>query len=129
MGPAIEPPCGRAGVQPAHREMVSGRLVLAPIHQHIDEPIAHFARRAERPRMESAAPHGAPPTERAVECAREPYQKAHHSARKGRRVVSFDNQVNVIGLNRELDDAKPRPRRSGEPAPQGSEEPLLAQAR
>ncbi len=79
--------------------------------------------------MESSAPHGSAPPERSVEGTRESYQETSHSSRQGRCVESFDDQVDVVGLNGELHDAKPRPRRSGEGSTQEEEWSLLAQAR
>jgi hypothetical protein len=60
--------------------------------------------------METFAPNGAPPLERAVTSAREANGQTNHAARKGQVVVGFYQQVKMIVLHSEMHDAKPPPR-------------------
>jgi hypothetical protein len=67
--------------------------------------------------MESVAPNSPPPPEHAVHGACEPDRRSHEAARETGFVVGLDEQVNVIGLNRVVNDSKPRLSRSSESAP------------
>ena len=78
--------------------------------------------------MEAAAPDGSAPSEGSVQCAREPDQQSRHPSGERNTVERFDDQVDVIGLDRELQDAKPRARGPGDASPQRQKQPLLAQA-
>ena len=103
--------------------------MLAVVHQDIDQRMANFTRRAERARMESAAPDGSATSERSVERAPEPYQQAHHPSRKRLLVEGLDDQVDVVGLNRELHHAKPRAGGAGERLPQAAKQTWHPQTR
>jgi hypothetical protein len=64
-----------------------------------------------------------------VDCASDPNGNAHETPRERLFIACFDEQVNVIGLHRKVDDAKPRARRLREGATNREKDDLLAQAR
>src|SRR5689334_4797552 len=64
-------------------------------------------RRRERPRMVSIAPHAPVTTEDAVHRASEPDGQAGDAAPEAIVMVGFDDEVCMVRLDGELDDAKP----------------------
>jgi hypothetical protein len=80
--------------------------VLAEIEKDVGEPAPDLARGAERVGMIALLPHCPAPAQRMVNgpCTadREPLNAAGERA----GVVRLDDQVNVVRLHRELDDAK-----------------------
>ena len=102
------------------------RMFLA-IHQDIDEAVTDFSRGSNRARMKTFAPNGALARESAVTCACEANGQTNHPARKRSAIVGFYQQMKMIVLHAEMDDAKPPPRSGGEPPPQGRKHDWRAQ--
>jgi hypothetical protein len=71
-------------------------------------------------------PNASYPAHHAVDRAGEPYRRTHDPARQRDFVVRLDEQVDVIGLHREVDDSKPRSRGEGHCAQEFAEDDLLA---
>jgi hypothetical protein len=63
--------------------------------------------------------------ESSVYGARHPHGETLQSTREGFRVVRLDDEVQVVGLDGEVDDAKSRLLALGDGAPQGREEELV----
>ncbi len=81
--------------------------------------------------MKAIAPHLAVHSERAIHRTREANRESLRAARERVRVVRFDDQVNVIALNGELDDAEPltdgrRVVRTADGLPHLAENPAVA---
>src|SRR5260221_5986558 len=79
--------------------------------------------------MVSLAPNAPSPLEYTVERPRKPHRQPRHAARKRGLVVRLDDHVDVVGLNRKLNHAKPGPGRPRERAPDSQEQRLLTQTR
>jgi hypothetical protein len=75
--------------------------------------------------MKSIFPDPASAPEHAIDRMREPSSQPHHAARKRALVVRFDEQMEVVGLHREVHHAKPRARRSPERTPKFEENHLF----
>jgi len=80
--------------------------VLASVHQHVDNPNANHAGRFQRARVISIAPDRPANAERTIHCARQPNREPSHPAREHVPIRRLDDEVRVIVLDRELDDAK-----------------------
>jgi hypothetical protein len=80
--------------------------VFAKIEEHIDDPGPHLARRFQGPGVVPLGPHLAPPPDGAVDGARTPHGESLDTADQPQPFVGLGDQVNVILLNREMNDAK-----------------------
>jgi len=79
--------------------------------------MTYRARRRESARVVPVAPDRAAPVEYSVDCAREANRETAETAREGLAAIRLHDQVDVIVLNAELQDAKARSRGSRERAP------------
>ena len=101
--PPPEPRARAAGVD--HR----GRAqVLPKVLQHVDDRRTHLARRPQRTPVVPVAPDAPVALRGAVDRSGAAPGQALDSARERFAPVRFDHEMNVIGLNREVDDAKVR---------------------
>jgi hypothetical protein len=100
--------------------------VFPYVEKNVNQSIAHFAGRAQFPRVEPSAQDGSAATEHAVVCPRKANGEPGHSPREGRTVVRLDNEMGVVVLHAEMHDAEPRPCRRGECSPQLTEASLFA---
>src|SRR6267142_2738524 len=89
--------------------MPTSRVVLASVHQHVDEAIAYFSRRTKRPRVKSFGPHPAASMHHAVERASETNDEPRHPARQRDLVVGLDQEVDMVVLHGKMENAKPGP--------------------
>jgi hypothetical protein len=80
--------------------------VFSKILQHVDECVTHLARRRERPRVISVGPHLTAPSEEAIGRLGDAYRKALEAAPERDVSVAFDEQMDVIGLHAELEQAE-----------------------
>jgi hypothetical protein len=75
--------------------------------------------------MTSILPDLSPALENAIDSMGEPGGQPHEPARKRALVVGLDQQMEVVGLHREVHHAKPRTRRSPQRPPNFKEDHLL----
>jgi hypothetical protein len=87
--------------------------VLAPVVEHVDQRVPHFARRPEHPRVISVSPNRAATVEGSVHSLGNPDGETLKAAAKTRRTIRFDEQVHVIALDAELKEPE-RFRRGGD---------------
>jgi hypothetical protein len=99
--PSIEPPCRRISVVPA-----SAAMMLPEVVQHVHECIAHFDRRAQQPGMVPVGPDRATPPAHAIHEAGDPDGQPANTTLERRRPVRFHQQVEMILLNAELQNAE-----------------------
>jgi hypothetical protein len=88
--------------------------VLSKVEQDVDHPAPDLARGSERARVVAIRPDGAPATDAAVDGPRAANGQALDPAPQHRRRVGFDDQVNVIDLNGEVNYPKGPAARRGE---------------
>ena len=99
LAPAVKPPSRRARV-----ESRRPGVVLLAIHEHVNQRVPHFARRGERSRVVPVAEHGAPAAESAVDRASDPDRDAAETAGQTFAAVRFDEEMDVIVLDGEVDN-------------------------
>jgi hypothetical protein len=85
--------------------------VLLPVLEDVEQRRARFTRRPQHAGVVLAAPDAASAPERTIQRLGRPDLEARDPTRKGLLVVGFDDDVYVIHLNREMDDAKAMVRR------------------
>jgi hypothetical protein len=76
------------------------------VAEHVLEGMADLARRAENAVVIAIGEHFAASTEGAVDRARQSHRQALHRAREAARVPGLDDEVHVVALHGELDDAR-----------------------
>jgi hypothetical protein len=103
--------------------------VLAKIQQHVDETAAHFLWRAEGAGVVATAPHAPAPLQNLVHRTRRADREAAQASGEGRLAFRLDQQVHMIRLHGEMQDAKPRSPRTRERPTHDKEHRLPAQAR
>jgi hypothetical protein len=87
--------------------------MLAAVHQHVDESISDRPQRRECPGVIAIAPHGAAASERTIDGPRDTNGETANTADESVAVVRLRDQVQVIVLNAEVDDAEAVPRSHG----------------
>jgi hypothetical protein len=80
--------------------------VLAKVEEDIDEPAPSLGGRAERVSVIATVPDVPPPTDGTIDRLGATGGQALQASDEGDRVVALDDEVNVIGLHREVDDAE-----------------------
>src|SRR5262249_53193174 len=115
--PAVEPSRRRARI-----ELSLAGPVLLEVHQDINDRMPDRPRRSECALVVAIAPDGAAATERAIDGPREPDRESAHPRREKRAVICFDDEVNVIVLDRVMDDPEPPVRGGGKRAAYGRED-------
>ncbi len=98
--PAIEPPSRRVWV------VVATSPVLRPVLKHIEQRSARLARGLELMCMVAVGEDGAAVSQCAMDRARHANREPLHAARKGLLVRGLDDQMQMIRLNRKVNDAK-----------------------
>jgi hypothetical protein len=98
--PAVERDAGRVRV-----DALDANFVLARVVEDVGERVASFPRRVERASMVPVGEHtsGAAPT--SVQSTRDAHREALHAARERAGVLSFDERVHVVRLDREVHEA------------------------
>jgi hypothetical protein len=81
--------------------------VPSRVQQHVRERAPHFPRRAQDVQVVAVREHPAPSREDAVCRARDARRDRLHAAGKVYLACGFDDEVNVIRLNRVVRDAEP----------------------
>src|SRR6185503_16289941 len=97
-GPSVEPPCRRARIEPA-----SWPEVLAEVVQHVDEGVAHLARCPDHASVVPAVPHLSASPEDPIHGLRHADGEAAHTTLEIRRPVRLYHQVQMIGLDADME--------------------------
>src|SRR4029453_12186998 len=101
LAPTREPPSRRAGVDPGdHPKM------LADVVQDVDERIAHLAWRPQESGVIAIRPEAPTPTQRAIGGLRHTHGQPAQTTLEVRRPVRFHQQMQMIGLDTELENAE-----------------------
>src|SRR5262249_53960382 len=98
--------------------------MMFPVLKHVDDCMPGRARRRESARVVAFGEYSAAAAQDAVNRAGEPNREPLEAARENIGVVGLDQQVDVIGLHREMHDAEPFARSPPETAPQHRESRL-----
>jgi len=101
--------------------------MMAPVLQNIDERVSHFARCAEGPCVIATSPDASPPPEGPIDSFGEPDDESLYPSRERPSPVRLNNEMNVVGLYGEVEDADSVPRAPGEAAPERQEQVITAQ--
>jgi len=121
--PPVEPCPRRAWIDlsPACR-------VLLEVHQNVDDCMTHGARCRERSRMVPLIPDRTATTERAVDCACDSDGEPSHAARQTPAVICLDDEMNVIVLDRIVNDPETTVGGRDQCTPEARENPARAEA-
>jgi hypothetical protein len=103
MGPPVEPPPRAAGIDARPRPQM-----LAEVEQHIDERRPHLARRAQVVGVVAVTPHAPPAVNGAVDGARTTDRQPLRPAGEREGALCLDDEVDMVGLHAEVDDAEER---------------------
>jgi len=101
--------------------------MFPPVLKYLNQRVAHLAGRAQRSRVISIRPHPTAVAEDAVHTLCDPDGKALETAREGTSVYRFDDEMDVVILNRKLDETQPVARRLRETRVQRTEDGVGAQ--
>ena len=96
--------------------------MLSKIAQNVDQSMAYLARRRERSSMVPLIPDTAATPEGAIDPTGDANGEAADAGRQSARIVRLREQMNVLGLHAELDDAKVAARCGGEGTAHGRED-------
>lgn len=80
--------------------------MLSKVEEHVDQGQAHLTRRAQGVGVVALVPDGAAATAGAVDGLGAANGEALQAAHKRLGVVGLDDQVDVVGLDREVNQAK-----------------------
>jgi len=83
--------------------------VLAEVLQHVNQCIPHLTRGAQHARVIPVRPHGPAAADRAIDGAGHADGETLEPAHEGRVAVSFDEEVQVVELHAELEQAEAPP--------------------
>ncbi len=111
-------PCRRR----ARIESAAARAVPVPVSQHIDQRGPDLPRRRQRPGMVALGPEGPPAMQRPVHRPRDADLQPLESAREPGAIVGLDEQVDVVGLDRELEHAEAAARGGGQRVADGAKD-------
>ena len=95
-----------------HRADEHGSSPTAPgrclriLFEHVHERVSHLPRIFQDVCVVAAMPYGTTPMQRAVDCARQADYEALHTAHEPRRRIGLHHQVQMIGLDREVQNAE-----------------------
>lgn len=81
----------------------------ARIVQDVGEGVAYLARCFQRSVVEAIAEHPASPVPQSIEPSCDANQESLHAARETRSMLSFDDEVQVVRLDREVNQPKAVP--------------------
>ena len=117
-------PCRRrARIDPSHVLQM-----LPEISHDVNQRVAYLARRGERPGMISVSPDPASASKRAVDGARDADGETTHAARESPARVRLCDQMNVIVLDRKVNDPEILARGNGQRAVHVRENTCRAEA-
>src|SRR3954469_11464277 len=97
---------GRVRIGPA---IPRCKTVLHLIAEDISNRVGDLARALERPRVKPVREDLSAQPLRFVETTSEPNREALHPTLERKRVVRFDDEMDVVPLHAEVDDAEPEP--------------------
>jgi hypothetical protein len=80
--------------------------MLSKIGEHVKNDVAHLARRAERSAVPAIRPKRSTTIQKIIRVAGDPHREPAYAARQALRVARFYDQVHVVALDREVDDAE-----------------------
>jgi hypothetical protein len=103
--------------------------MLPEIEYDIDNSTAYFAWCRERARVIATSPYRASSVQNAIDRASHPNGHARDTSGERLPVVGFDEEVYVVALHREVNQAKPRPSRARKSAANGGKDRLPTQTR
>ncbi len=116
VAPTVEPGAGAARV-----DADEIRPVLARILKDVDERVAYISRRLQRSSVVAVREDSAASIPQAIQPLRDANEQTLHTPRERARVLGLDDQVQLVRLDRKLDEPKPES--------VGSSAQFLAQAR
>ena len=122
--PPREPLGGRARIEPADTSEV-----LPKVLEDVDDRIPDFARSRKSARMVTVRPDPSATTERAIDRLRNANGESLKTAAQCHRIVRFDEQVDVIPLHAEVQEAKSSSGNSDERCSYGTEDVVTPQHR
>ena len=96
--------------------------MLFEVHQNVDQRVAYRARRRQRARVVAIAPDPAAPPEYVVHRAGETNGQTANAAGERFPVIGLDDEMDVLVLDAELEDAKADARRRGQCAADGGKD-------
>lgn len=99
--PTLEPRRGASRVDARRRAQV-----LPEVEQHVDQPSPSLRGRSKGVRMIAAVPDGAPAPDGPIDCLRAPHSQPLEPSHERERDVALDEEVDVIALHREVNDAE-----------------------
>jgi len=100
----------------------TAQLVHAPVLEDVADGVGGFARRLQQVRVVAVREDGAAAAHHAVERACHADLQPLHGAAQGRGIGRLHDHVQVVSLDREVDEAETEARAAaGEGAPQGAE--------
>ena len=82
--------------------------MFSKVLQHVDECMTHLARRCEHPRVISPGPHIAPPSKQVIDGLRDADRQSLEASLERDVSIAFHEQMDVIRLHAELEQAKRR---------------------
>jgi len=78
------------------------------VPEHVREGVRYFRGRSQRPRVVAVREDLSFTPHKPVEPPRDPGREALQSAREVHRIVGFDYEMEVVPLDREVDEPEPR---------------------
>ena len=117
--PPVEPATGGGGIDPSRALEASPRShrMVATVQQHVRNGVPDFPRRSQDVDVAAVREHGAAPSEDAIRRACKACGYRLHSARERMSARGFDDQVDVVALDRVVRDAETTPLAGFTPAP------------
>ena len=82
--------------------------MLSEIREHVNEGVSHLARRRERAPVPPIGPKTSTAQDESVDGARDADGDALHASRQRSLVARFDDEMDVIPLQGEVDDSETR---------------------
>lgn len=101
--------------------------MLSKVHEHIDERIAHLARAREVATVITIAPEVPASSRFAVDGSCDAGGEPLHTSRELTPIARLDDEMNVIALHAEVNDAHAVFGRANETSADGAKNPLVAQ--
>jgi len=101
--PALEPRTRCESIEGLARPLTVVKVVV----QHVDERVAQLGRRLQDPLVKALGEDLALAVPESVQGASDADQQALHATGEGDAVLGFDDEVQVVGLHRVVQKAKP----------------------
>src|SRR5690242_7456790 len=95
--PTVEPGAGGAWIDPGPTHPV-----LPAVEQDVDERVADFRRRSQRPAVVPIAPNATLPAQSTVDRLRDSDREAMHATHQLIRAFGLDEKMDVVHLDREV---------------------------